>query len=251
MLVNTRSDKVFQRYLDERERDLYDGIVPVLIASVRLQAARNHIQGQDYLRIRGVPILVRHYRQVYGDQFRALNALESRSKAAGDRRSTPTFLERRMDYLKANAGRKIADVSRHQARAIGDIVTNMTAEGRSPTQIARDIAEQAPEISRARASAIARTETHNSAIAALIDGLQYKRVPAQTKTWATAHDSKVRPSHQAVGGTTLAFDEPFDVGGAEMMYPGDDSRGAGAEEIVNCRCSLLIDAEDLPDAEAT
>lgn len=56
------------------------------------------------------------------------------------------------------------------------------------------------------------------------------------KTWLTMGDNKVRDSHSEVDGETLPIEEPFLVGGSVMMCPQDDSMGAGAEELVNCRC---------------
>jgi uncharacterized protein with gpF-like domain len=97
-----------------------------------------------------------------------------------------------------------------------------------------------PEISRNRAATIARTETHNSAMAAIDESLKYKKIKVVSKTWWSLRDKKVRASHKAVHGTTVPYNEPFSVGGSHMMRPGDDSLGAGAEEIINCRCSVLF-----------
>lgn len=58
------------------------------------------------------------------------------------------------------------------------------------------------------------------------------------KTWQTMRDKKVRETHSEVNGTTIPIYEAFEVGGYQMMMPLDDSMGAGAEEISNCRCSL-------------
>lgn len=60
----------------------------------------------------------------------------------------------------------------------------------------------------------------------------------KTKTWHTALDEKVRITHIALEGVTIPMDEPFHVGSYLMMYPLDSSLGAGAEEIVNCRCTV-------------
>ena len=51
-------------------------------------------------------------------------------------------------------------------------------------------------------------------------------------------DDKTREDHVDVNGAVVPIDEPFIVGGYEMMYPGDESLGAGPEEIINCRCSV-------------
>lgn len=58
------------------------------------------------------------------------------------------------------------------------------------------------------------------------------------KRWKTFGDSKVRPTHKDAAGQIVPIGEPFTVGGYKLMFPCDSSLGAGAEEIVNCRCTV-------------
>lgn len=58
-----------------------------------------------------------------------------------------------------------------------------------------------------------------------------------TKTWITEGDSKVRGSHVEVDMMQIPIDEPFFVGDSQMMFCRDDSLGASAREICNCRCT--------------
>ncbi len=66
---------------------------------------------------------------------------------------------------------------------------------------------------------------------AIRDGYRFKR-------WDAIVDDKTRDTHLEVNGTVVPIDEPFIVGGYEMMYPGSEELGAGPEEIINCRCSV-------------
>ena len=54
------------------------------------------------------------------------------------------------------------------------------------------------------------------------------------RVWRDASDGRVRDSHVSVDGTVVGMDEPFIVGGAPLMFPGDPS--GPAAEIINCRC---------------
>jgi 2'-5' RNA ligase len=56
------------------------------------------------------------------------------------------------------------------------------------------------------------------------------------KQWITRQDERVRVTHREANGQLRMLDEPFEVGTAEMMYPGDPS--APADETINCRCIL-------------
>jgi hypothetical protein len=59
------------------------------------------------------------------------------------------------------------------------------------------------------------------------------------KTWRTIIDGRERDAHHEVNGTTIPITEPFEVGGELLMYPLDDSLGASADNIANCRCCAI------------
>lgn len=61
------------------------------------------------------------------------------------------------------------------------------------------------------------------------------------KKWNVVMDGSEREWHGEVNGVTVPIDEPFEVGGALMMYPLDTSLGAGADNIANCRCWLTYE----------
>lgn len=84
--------------------------------------------------------------------------------------------------------------------------------------------------------ATARTETNALCSLAQLDA--YAQMGYTQKQWITMGDSKVRQSHRDAAGQIRLLEEPFLVGNSYMMFPQDSSLGAGAEEIVNCRCSM-------------
>lgn len=57
------------------------------------------------------------------------------------------------------------------------------------------------------------------------------------KTWCTVGDNRVRETHVDVDGETIPIEEPFVVGGVEMMMPRDPEVDA-PEETDGCRCWL-------------
>lgn len=98
------------------------------------------------------------------------------------------------------------------------------------------------ELTKFEALRVARTETniaYNDArhVAMTDSGIQFK-------AWLSSHGPHVRPTHAAAELTysidaPIPVDEPFVVGGEELMYPGDDSLGASAGNIINCQCIQL------------
>lgn len=95
-----------------------------------------------------------------------------------------------------------------------------------------------------RGEAIGRSETlaalNRSEYESVRQALDQSDLPlaATTKEWDTAGDTDVRHSHAEMDGQIVGIDEPFvsPVTSARMMHPGDGSLGAGAKDIVFCRC---------------
>lgn len=88
--------------------------------------------------------------------------------------------------------------------------------------------------SKDRARLVAENEAN-----AVFNHIEYEyEMPAWAvyKTWNTIIDGRERDSHNAENGITVPVSEPFELPGGLLMYPLDESLGAGAEEIVNCRC---------------
>ena len=110
---------------------------------------------------------------------------------------------------------------------------------------------------RARATTIARTETHAAASYATDAATRELNLPSQKKRWVSVSDARTRSGHAAANGQEVGIDEPFLVPfngqTVEMKYPHDGSGGAGNN--INCRCLAVYftdeDAifDDVPVAE--
>jgi hypothetical protein len=95
-----------------------------------------------------------------------------------------------------------------------------------------------------RARTVARTETmaavNAGAYAGALRDAEERGDPAPFKVWLATDDARTRPTHHEADGQRTLLSEPFRVGGAQLLYPGDP-RGP-AQEVINCV---------LPDARIT
>lgn len=66
---------------------------------------------------------------------------------------------------------------------------------------------------------------------------QLRGDPAPFKVWISTQDQRTRPTHVAADKQRTLLTEPFTVGGAKLLFPGDP-RGP-AQEVIQCRCSVL------------
>ena len=57
------------------------------------------------------------------------------------------------------------------------------------------------------------------------------------KKWVATLDNRTRDTHQELDGQEVPVDEPFEVDGMEIMYPGDPN--AEPELVYNCRCTMV------------
>jgi hypothetical protein len=99
-----------------------------------------------------------------------------------------------------------------------------------------------------RARTVARTEVVGAYNGGLHDafsmiadndpGTQY------VHRWLATDDQRTRPDHREADGQVQPWGTPFDVGGYAMMHPHDPT--APAKEVVNCRCTELMEIKNEP-----
>lgn len=113
---------------------------------------------------------------------------------------------------------------------------------------ARAITAYERKLLQLRGEVIARTEglpairaAKKEAYQQLVDNGRIAETEIE-RAWHNAGDRRVRDTHDAMGGQKVrGLNQPFQSpSGALMMYPGDASLGAGADEIVACRCDESI-----------
>lgn len=69
-------------------------------------------------------------------------------------------------------------------------------------------------------------------------------------SWGATGDGRTRHTHRAMNGQKRKFGMPFlSPSGARLMFPGDNSLGAGAEEVINCRCTKLYRVDNIAEAQ--
>lgn len=145
--------------------------------------------------------------------------------------------------LESQAAIKFLD---RRAFQFADLVTNTTKErlrgllqdqlqqGVSQADLVDAIKAEFRFAERYRATRIARTETQMAANAGIQDGLE--QAGFQGKKWLSSRDEEVRESHKQADGDVVAVDDPFDLDGVMLDFPGDPKGPAG--EIINCRCTM-------------
>jgi len=140
-------------------------------------------------------------------------------------------------WVKLHALDRAVTISKSLKEKVRGVLDESLADGTGEAGTVKLIRERIGKvISASSAARIARTEMHTASTvgadeAARSTGLEI------VKEWAAAEDARTRASHAQADGQEVGLDEPFDVGGASLMMPGDPSGPPG--EIINCRCAIL------------
>lgn len=159
-------------------------------------------------------------------------------KDRGDR--ADAWLRQARAYLLGRGAAKVREVSAVTAELVRASLARGLADGLGVADMARRLRKDWRGLTRSRAATIARTEVTAAAGWGSLEGARTVAAEAGLtlgKEWIAAIDGRERADHNAANGQVVPLDEPFVVGGEEMMHPGDGSRGASAAQLVNCRCA--------------
>lgn len=149
--------------------------------------------------------------------------------------------------LVTQAGKQAARLVTGSREPVQNIIDTALKEGWTVPQTASTIRETLTNIAPWRATMLARTD-----LIGISNGTS--QVAAQSlgdeaplyKEWLATNDDRTRPEHVEADGQVVPLDQPFDVDGIELLYPGDPD---GPDELViNCRCSMVyVDAPEGAD----
>lgn len=152
-----------------------------------------------------------------------------------------------LDKLGARVAGTITDAAREPVAAA---IATSWAEGASVPQTAAAIQTAVDGVAGYKATMLARTDligmsnaSGQWAVHQLNDASQQagEGTVIATKTWMSAGDDRVRETHQEAEGQTVPIGDPYQVGDATLMFPGDPD--GPDEECINCRCVELYNEE--------
>ena len=145
-----------------------------------------------------------------------------------------------VEYLEARSIQFATLVNRSTSEEIRASIGRGLMDGESIEQLSKRVAEYFDQARDYRTDRIARTETISSTNAGSFDG--YKQAGVEKKAWLSARDPATREDHLQLDSQysedrgAIPMDEPFRIGNASAMYPGEF--GDPAQDI-NCRCTFI------------
>lgn len=129
-------------------------------------------------------------------------------------------------------------------------VTSGILQGKSIKGLADDLQIRIPTMNRDSAIRTARTAITGAQNAGRQDSyVAAEKMGIKTrKQWIATKDDRTRHEHGIADGQTVDYDQPFDVGGENIMFPGDPS--GSPWNVYNCRCTMRTVEKEGIEAEA-
>ena len=158
------------------------------------------------------------------------------------------------DYMRrfavVNVINVLNDINDTTKKLIVRLVSGGLQEGLGTLEIAKKIEDVIGSVFKNRAKLIARTEMVKATNVAAMQSAETSDFMYEKK-WIPSTDDRTRIDHIAMlDSDWIPFDQNFIVGGYNMAQPGDGSKGAGADQICNCRCKVVFrimrDVDGLP-----
>jgi len=149
-------------------------------------------------------------------------------------------LEAQLKALIFDSGIKISETTLEKIYAM---LKMAELEDWTIKEFTKNLLEKLPELTPVRAKTIADTETHTVENWGTNEGYKQSEF-IKRRGWLSAFLATTRAAHAAADAkysdNPIPLDQPFNVGGEKLMYPGDRTNGS-AGNTVNCKCSTYPD----------
>lgn len=181
-------------------------------------------------------LLMSYYHNI-GVMFgaRTIEAFENSYKSL-QLKSTRTIFDQQLDiWLKHNAAKKARLIAQSMRTSAARILRQAVNQGIGEVATAKALGKKFKDLAPYQAARIARTEIHAASNAASLMAANATPVRPK-KEWLVVEDERTRESHNLANGQVVDIDDPFSVGGAALMFPGDPD--GPPEEVINCRCVI-------------
>lgn len=218
--------------------------VKIFTEALKLQAKEN------------VPLLpmqeayIKFYQTVFVDaatkEYDRIRQDNREKKFLPDNFFVATWLEFIKNWVIANLGQLIFDVTATTQSRVNEIVSQGIQEGLNPMQIEDRLIQQIPDIKRARA--IARTESTR----AYNEGKKKAAIDWANETgtqlwkiWIHGGAKEPRIQHIQAQNKPKRFDQPFVfiTDGVEVLMDKPGDINGGAAQTVNCSCVVVYVSE--------
>ena len=163
--------------------------------------------------------------QIKGYSFELVDASTVRRLATDDKTLLPYKYIDGVKDVRWNTQKVNSEVL--QGILQGDSIPNLAKRLRNVTEM-----NKTSSIRNARTSC---TSAENKGRMDMIHDAEDKGVKTK-KVWMATMDNRTREAHMALSGVEAEPDEPFEIFGMKIMYPGDPD--AEPEMVYNCRCTL-------------
>lgn len=150
--------------------------------------------------------------------------------------------DRTRSYLRNHSGETITamgdttlDYVRNTVRRLTTTVLDMNLSASEGVTMLRDMLQSEwHRAARFRVERIVRTEVNRASNFGSLEGMQSLNIPMR-KVWLSAFTEKSRPEHMDADGQKVNLNDPFEVGGEFLQYPGDPK--GSASNTINCLCT--------------
>lgn len=195
----------------------------------------DHASNLEQIFMQMIDLAIQRFSKRIINQGKSLGLLVETKDFAEDFRGNATY-----QVLMEAVRKKITNVSETTRTNIYLAIDKN--HGKPINDIASAILSESSITSRARATVIARTETHGAANFGANEAAKATGLKLQ-KEWVASNDERTRSAHAAADGDIVEMDQPFTVGGEKLMFPGDPDGSAG--NVINCRCAVahIVDEE--------